>query len=70
MLLKGKTQKGKNRIRELGSRWTLLRTEPSVLFSSEPGPWWLVAPAGGPEEKSRWVHPERDRDFQVLADPS
>ena len=66
MVLKGKTMKGKNRIRELGADWTLLREEPSVLFSSEPGPWWLVEPVKGPSDRSRWIHASRDPDFEVL----
>lgn len=68
MILKGKTLKGKNRVRELGAEWRLVRTEPAVLFSTEPGPWALVEPvaARDPAERSRWINLRSDRDFEIL----
>lgn len=66
MILKGLTQKGKNRIRELGNEWTLVREKPSVLFDPTPGPWWLVIPLSGDETKSRWIHSSKDKDFEVI----
>jgi len=65
MILIGKTQKGKNRVRELGSEWFLVRKSARVLFDSRPGPWWLVQPVNGSEEKSRWIHSKEDKDFEV-----
>ena len=66
MILKGKTQKGKNRVRELGSQWTLMRSADRVMFSQEPGPWWLVKPINGFETDSRWIRNTKDKDFEVI----
>lgn len=66
MILVGKTLRGKNRIRELGSEWILIRKSAQVLFDKRPGPWWLVAPVGhDADEKSRWIHSTHDVDFEV-----
>ena len=65
MILRGKTQKGKNRVRELGEHWLVCAQRDSVLFDSRPGPWLLVMPAGNPE-KSRWIHATHDNDFEIL----
>ena len=67
MILKGLTQKGKNRIRELGSEWTLVKEKESVLFSQVTGPWWLIIPLSGDETKSRWIHSTKDKDFEVVS---
>lgn len=66
-VLAGRTQKGRNRVRELGAEWRLVRESAQVLFSRDPGPWWLLEPVRGPADKSRWVHATRDPDFEVLA---
>lgn len=65
MKLSGKTQKGKNRIRELGDEWDLERTADSVLFDFRPGPWGLVAPKTN-RDKSRWIHLTHDHDFDIV----
>ena len=65
MILKGKSLKGKNRIRELGEWWDLERTADSVLFDPRPGPWGLVHPMGI-REKSRWIHLTHDADFDII----
>ena len=68
--LKGISQKGKNRIREHGDRWTVLAETDRVLFApSQPGPWIFVAPLGkGQDDKaSRWVKQTGDDDFDVVA---
>jgi hypothetical protein len=69
MTLTGKTQKGKNRVRELGSEWILVRTEDRVLFNPERGPWWLIEPTchANPVDKQRWVHSKHDVNFIVEA---
>lgn len=59
--LSGKTRKGKNRIREHGRDWDLIRVQDTVLFTSKPGPWYLVK-AG---EDMRWVHARDDENFVV-----
>lgn len=67
MILKGKTQKGKNRIRELGAEWILLREEDSVLFNTERGPWFLIRPANRiDDDKDRWINSKHDIDFEIV----
>lgn len=57
MKLIGKSQKGKNRVRELGGEWLLLR-------KSEWDGRLLLRPVSDPTgEKDRWVHPHNDPDF-------
>lgn len=63
MILEGKTLKGKNRVREHGSEWTLLETRQRVLFSFDTGPWLHVQSLKTGD--SRWVHGVSDRDFKV-----
>ena len=68
--LKGLSQKGKNRVREHGDRWTVLAETDQVLFApSTPGIWLFVAPVGlGQDDKaSRWVRADGDTDFTVVA---
>lgn len=73
MILKGKTQKGKNRIRECGTdKWFIIHQKNRVLFDSRPGPWALVAPDIDSPSKSvilrRWIHLTDDKDFEVIND--
>lgn len=72
--LKGISQKGKNRVREHGDRWTVLAETDQVLFApSTPGPWLFVTPnVAGPglgqdDKASRWVRANGDSDFTVVA---
>jgi len=65
MILKGKTQKGKNRIRELGEEWILIREADSVLFNHERGPWFFIRPASGKPDKERWIHSKHDVNFEI-----
>jgi hypothetical protein len=65
MKLKGKTLKGKNRIRELGEDWDLVTTANSVLFDARPGPWLAVAPRSKPNEW-RWIHSRHDDNFEIV----
>lgn len=66
LVLNGKTRKGQNRVRELGTQWRLLRTEATVAFSQDRGPWGLIEPLTNPD-KWRWVNLQSDRDFGVTA---
>ena len=66
--LKGKTNKGKNKINEAGKpgRWVLIEQRDSVGFSDREGPWLHVYPDNNENvSKSRWVHATDDRDFTV-----
>lgn len=66
MILVGKTQKGKNRIRENGEKWDLLRTADTVLFDTRPGPWGFVQPRRN-QENARWIHLSQDTDFDIVS---
>lgn len=67
MILKGKTLKGKNRIRELGEEWLCIRTSDTVHFSNRNGPWGFVKPAKeGVENQERWIHLVDDQDFEIM----
>jgi hypothetical protein len=64
--LKGKTQKGKNRVRELGAQWQVEREADSVLFNDDPGPWLLIVPLVDPTgTKFRWLKKFHDQDFDI-----
>lgn len=68
--LKGLSQKGKNRVREHGDRWTVLAETERVIFApGATGPWLFIAPPGqGQNDKaSRWVRAAGDLDFIVIA---
>jgi hypothetical protein len=67
--LSGISQKGKNRIRELGESWVVLAETEHVLFKiGYPGPWLFIAPPGkGQDDRSsRWIHGSHDPDFQIV----
>lgn len=67
MILKGKSLKGKNRIREHGEFWFIEFTADKVQFDPRPGPWALVIPKGpAHREHSRWIHLTDDKDFEVI----
>jgi hypothetical protein len=66
MKLRGKTKKGRERIRRDGEDgWTVIRTIDCVAWSSDTGPWILVLPADGNHSRSRWIHEKRDPDFEI-----
>lgn len=59
--LKGKTLKGKNRIREHGNRWVVVT--PADPFHKDK---ILIHPEGNSLEL-RWIHPVNDKDFEVIS---
>ena len=63
--LTGKTQKGKNRVRECGDRWEVLIVDNRGLFDNRPGPWFFIRPIGGTDEQTRWIHGRDDVNFHV-----
>ena len=68
MILKGKSLKGKNRIREHGEFWFIEFEADTVLFDPRPGPWALVIPGSwANREHSRWIHLKADKDFIVVS---
>ncbi len=70
VILVGKTMKGKNRIREHGSVWTIHAEVEKVLFNPQPGIWLFVTPFGSEfqSKSSRWIHKTDDKDFSVIPD--
>lgn len=67
--LKGISQKGKNRVREHGDRWTVLAETDRVLFApNNKGPWLFIAPLGSTQDDkaSRWVRASGDSDFNII----
>ena len=67
MKLAGKTKKGRERVKRDGADgWTIQRTEDTIGFSTDSGPWLLVIPACLTESKSRWIHESRDPNFEIV----
>ena len=66
--LKGKSQKGKNRVREQGETWCVFAETDKVLFNPLPGLWLFVSPEGKDQnhKASRWVHGLTDVDFDII----
>lgn len=68
LTLKGITGKGKNRVRESGEAWRIVRTESRIQFDDRIGPWHLIVPANKRDNDNamRWVHEFNNKDFSVL----
>lgn len=67
--LTGISQKGKNRVRELGPIWTVIAETDRVLFAPDrPGPWLFVVPRGREhnDKSTRWIRASGDNDFTVI----
>lgn len=69
-----KTLKGKNKINEAGTNeFVVEKSQDTVLFSTEIGPWLFCVPSNdiienslrGVSTKSRWVNQNNDKDFTV-----
>ena len=68
MKLQAKTLKGKNRIKELGDEWWLIKTSDTVAFAQRNGPWGYVRPAKkGGQNHERWIHLIDDHDFDIVS---
>lgn len=65
--LKGKTQRGKNRVREHSSEWIVLAETEKVLFNPAKGNWLFIAPVGKDQsdKSSRWIRAMDDPDFEI-----
>ena len=66
MIIKGKTLKGKNRIREAGTdKWEIINNPQKVQFSK--GLWVMIEPSNGNSGNRRWVRwDEDDQDFELI----
>lgn len=70
VILVGKTLKGKNRVRNIGSEWTVIAHTDRVLFSpGKVGNWLHIEPVNSSsvdrDRLSRWVNLDDDPDFTV-----
>ena len=62
--LTGITRHGKNRVREQGEVWEVIRMNPTVSFKTKaPGPFMLLQAAEG--INMRWVSTTNDDNFSV-----
>ena len=61
LTLAGKSQKGKNRIREHGSKWKVLK---SSLKPLPKGKYYIVSEKTG---EKRWIDKQHDKDFTIIA---
>lgn len=64
LTLLGRTLKGRNRVKELGTEWLVLLCRDEVAFSPIPGGWLLIAPVSN-TEKIRWIMRVEDPDFTI-----
>ena len=62
--LTGITRHGKNRVREQGETWEVIRINPTVSFKTKaPGPFMLLQAVEG--ISMRWVSTVNDDNFSV-----
>ena len=63
--LKGKTQKGKNRVNELGEHWELFHDQKKT--NGHVGDW-LIKPidTDKPLQGMLWIHSFDDPDFEIV----
>lgn len=62
MIIKGKTQKGKNRIREWGSEWNILERKGdriAIVSIKEQCNWSA--------NSVRWIEKNNDQDFEIIS---
>tara|TARA_Y100000592_G_scaffold15461_1_gene22616 strand:- start:695 stop:934 length:240 start_codon:yes stop_codon:yes gene_type:complete len=64
--LTGKTKHGKNRVREQGAEWIVVKVESGVLFSDDKKKEFaLLRKEDNPGEFWRWVALKEDKNFSV-----
>ena len=64
--LTGKTKHGKNRVREQGAEWIVIKVESGVLFSDDKKKEFaLLRKEDNPGEFWRWVALKEDKNFSV-----
>ena len=70
VVIKGKTLKGKNKIREAGTdKWVVIDESETVLFSTEKN-WIHILPNGKAKKLSRWIQRNNDINFTVKKESS
>lgn len=64
--LTGKTKHGKNRVREQGADWIVVKVRAGVLFSEDKKKEFaLLRKEDNPGEHWRWVALKEDKNFSV-----
>ena len=67
VIIKGKTLKGKNKIREAGTdKWAVIDESETVQFSTEKN-WIHILPNGKAKKLSRWIQRDNDINFTVVS---
>ena len=70
VVIKGKTLKGKNKIKEAGTdKWVVIDESETVLFSTEKN-WIHILPNGKAKKLSRWIQRNNDINFTVKKESS
>ena len=70
VIIKGKTLKGKNKIREAGTdKWAVIDESETVQFSTEKN-WIHILPNGKAKKLSRWIQRDNDINFTVKKESS
>ena len=65
LIIKGKTLKGKNKIKEAGTNeWCIIDESETVQFSSEKN-WIHIQPNGKAKKLSRWIQRNNDKNFEL-----
>jgi hypothetical protein len=67
LTLSGKTQHGRNRVREQGAEWIVLELKIAQLHSVFPAgtPVALLAASDAPKDFWRWIRQTNDKNFQI-----
>lgn len=72
--LRGKSNKGKQKIRHFGELWVIVGIQDTVQFTHVRGPWINVRSTKQRDEDGnavnvdfRWVHETSDTDFEILS---
>jgi hypothetical protein len=68
LVLRGKSRRGKTRIKAHGERWMVRLVQADVAFSDDAGPWVMLQPLDSDrtEVARRWVNLRADRDFEIV----
>ncbi len=63
--LTGKTKHGKNRVREQGAVWIVVKVKPGMLFCDDKEKEFALLRKDNPSQDWRWVALKDDKNFSV-----
>jgi hypothetical protein len=69
IILKGISQKGKNKIKINGEKWIVFAKTDTILFSpNDKGPWIFISPINKThtDKASMWIKLNNDENFVIL----